>query len=356
MALTAPAVRVDLLSDTLTRPTRPMRHAMASAEVGDDVFGEDPTVRALEERVAGLLGHEDALFTPTGSMANQLGIRLHVQPGQELVADSLAHVLRAEMGAAAVLSGISSRSWVARRGLLDASQPLDLMIPDGGAYQVATRLVVVENTHNFGGGTVQPLDELQRLREGTRDRGVAMHLDGARLWNAHVATGVPLDTYGRLFDTVSVCLSKGLGAPVGSLLVGSAAHMQEARLWRKRFGGGMRQVGVLAGAGLHALDHHLERLADDHARAHRFAQAAHEAVGKSIDPATVQTNIVVLDVASAGWASVDFVTAAAARGIRLYPVSGTAVRLVWHLDVDDAATDLAVQELVPLLERGPQTS
>jgi threonine aldolase len=344
---------VDLLSDTLTRPTEGMRQAMAAAAVGDDVFGEDPTVRELEQRVADLLGHEAGLFTPTGSMANQLGIRLHVKPGEELIADSLAHVLRAEMGAAAVLSGISSRSWVAPHGLLDAAQPLALMIPDGGAYQVNTRLVVVENTHNFGGGTVQPLDQLEALRAGTRERGVAMHLDGARLWNAHVATGIPLDGYGRLFDTVSVCLSKGLGAPVGSVLVGSAAQMAETRIWRKRFGGGMRQVGILAAGGLWALDHHVERLADDHARARRFAEAAADAVPGSIDPARVETNIVVLDVAVAGWTPADFVAAAAQRGVRLYAVSGTSVRLVWHLDVDDADTDLAVEQLVPLLAKGP---
>jgi threonine aldolase len=350
------AYDVDLLSDTLTRPTEAMRHAMATAEVGDDVFGEDPTVRALEERVAGLLGHEDALFTPTGSMANQLGIRLHVKQGEELVADSLAHVLRAEMGAAAVLSGISSRSWVAPRGLLDAAQPLALMIPDGGAYQVNTRLVVVENTHNFGGGTVQPLDQIEALRAGTQPRGVAMHLDGARLWNAHVATGVALAEYGRHFDSVSVCLSKGLGAPVGSVLVGSRDHMAQARIWRKRFGGGMRQVGILAAAGLHALDHHVDRLADDHARAHRFAQAAGEAAPGSIDPATVQTNIVVLDVSVTGWTSAGFMEAAGAQGIRLYPVSPTAVRLVWHLDVDDAGTDKAVEALVPLLAKGPDAA
>ncbi|HEY3534194.1 MAG TPA: GntG family PLP-dependent aldolase [Pedococcus sp.] len=356
MPPTAPAVRVDLLSDTLTKPTEAMRTAMAAAPVGDDVFGEDPTVRELEQRVAGLLGHEDGLFTPSGTMANQLGLRLHVSPGEELVADSLAHVLRAEMGAAAALSGISSRSWVADHGLLDAAQPLALMIPDGGAYQVNTRLVVVENTHNFGGGTVQPLDQLEALRAGTRERGVAMHLDGARLWNAHVATGVSLDAYGRLFDTVSVCLSKGLGAPVGSVLAGSRDQMTRARIWRKRFGGGMRQVGILAAAGMHALDHHVERLADDHARAHRFAEAAAAAATGSVDPAKVQTNIVVLEVAGAGWTPAGFVEQAAARGIRLYPVSSTAVRLVWHLDVDDAGTDLAVEELVPLLAKGPQTS
>jgi threonine aldolase len=356
MSPTTTTPRVDLLSDTLTRPTDAMRQAMAHAPVGDDVFGEDPTVRELERRVAGLLGHEDGLFTPSGSMANQLGIRLHVKPGEELIADSLAHVLRAEMGAAAVLSGISARSWVADHGLLDAAQPLALMIPDGGTYQVNTRLVVVENTHNFGGGTVQPLDQIQLLRERTLVAGVAMHLDGARLWNAHVATGISLRTYGELFDTVSVCLSKGLGAPVGSVLVGSAERMQEARIWRKRFGGGMRQVGILAAAGLHALDHHVARLADDHARARRFAEAAAEAAPGSIDPARVQTNIVVLDVAGAGWTPAAFVAEAAQRGIRLYPVSATAVRLVWHLDVDDADTDEAIDALVPLLKPGAQTS
>jgi threonine aldolase len=347
---------VDLLSDTLTRPTDGMRQAMAQAPVGDDVFGEDPTVRELEERVAGLLGHGAALFTPSGSMANQLGMRLHVGPGQEVIADSLAHVLRAELGAAAVLSGITSRSWVAESGLLDAAQPLALMTPDGGVYQVNTRLVVVENTHNFGGGTVQPLDQIQGLREGTQDRGVAMHLDGARLWNAHVATGIPLADYGQCFDTVSVCLSKGLGAPVGSVLVGSAAQMDEARIWRKRFGGGMRQVGILAAAGLWALDHHIERMADDHARARRFAEAAAEASPGCVDPERVQTNIVILDVSAAGWAPSAFVQEAGERGIRLYAVSGTSVRLVWHLDVDDKGTDRAVEELVPMLEAGPQTS
>lgn len=347
---------VDLLSDTLTRPTDGMREAMAQAPVGDDVFGEDPTIRELEERVAGLLGHEAALFTPSGSMANQLGMRLHVGPGQEVIADSLAHVLRAELGAAAVLSGITSRCWVAENGVLDAAQPLALMIPDGGVYQVNTRLVVVENTHNFGGGTVQPLEQIQALREGTRERGVAMHLDGARLWNAHVATGTPLADYGQHFDTVSVCLSKGLGAPVGSVLVGSAAHMEEARIWRKRFGGGMRQIGILGAAGLWALDHHIERLADDHARARRFAEAAAEARHGCVDPERVQTNIVILDVTSAGWTPAAFVQAAGERGVRLYAVSGTSVRLVWHLDVDDKGTYRAIEEMVPLLARGPQTS
>lgn len=346
-------IRVDLLSDTLTRPTSPMRAAMAAAEVGDDVFGEDPTVKALEEAVAGLLGHEAGLFTPTGSMANQLGLRLHVKPGEELICDSLAHVVRAELGAAAVFSGISSRTWTADHGLLDPRQPLDLMITGAGPYQVGTSLVVVENTHNFGGGTVQPIGAIREVRAASLERGVAMHLDGARLWNAHVASGVPFGDYGREFDTVSVCLSKGLGAPVGSVLVGSAEAMTEARLWRKRYGGGMRQVGILAAAGLYAVEHHIERLADDHARARRGAEAFAAAAPGSIDPATVETNILVMDVAVAGWNAADLVAAALDQGVRLYAVGPGAIRLVWHLDVDDTGTDLAIDVVSRLLADGP---
>ncbi len=351
--MSAPAIRADLLSDTLTRPTGAMRAAMARAEVGDDVFGEDPTVRVLEERVARLLGHEAGLFTPTGSLANQLGVRLHVRPGEEVLADSLAHVLRAEMGAAAVFSGVTSRSWDAAAGLLDPSAPLGLLATGTGPYQVGTALVVVENTHNFGGGTVQPLDAVRALRAATRPVGVAMHLDGARLWNAHVASGDPLADHGAEFDTVSVCLSKGLGAPVGSVLVGSADRVAEARVWRKRYGAGMRQVGILAAAGLHALDHHVERLADDHGRARRAAEALAEAAPGALDPTSVETNIVIADVSVAGWGAADLADAALAEGVRVYPLGPTRVRLVWHLDVDDAATALAVDVLTRLLRSGP---
>ncbi len=353
MTTTAPTATrrwvADLLSDTLTKPTPAMRHAMAHAEVGDDVFGEDPTVAALEARVAELLGHEAALYTPTGSMANQLGMRLHVEAGEEVIADSLAHVLRAELGAAAVLSGISSRSWAAERGRLDPAAPLALMSTGAGPYQVGTALIVVENTHNFGGGTIQPLEAIREVREASRAAGVAMHLDGARLWNAHVATGIPLADYGREFDTVSVCLSKGLGAPVGSVLVGPAELMARARIWRKRFGGGMRQVGILAAAGLHALDHHVERLADDHARASRLAAAVGAVAPAVVDPSLVETNIVMLSLASTTWSPPALVEAAAARGIRTYAAGPAAVRLVWHLDVDDAATDAAIDVLTDLL-------
>ena len=343
------APKIDLRSDTVTRPTDAMRAAMASAEVGDDVYAEDPTVRALEERVAALFGKEAALFTPTGSLANQLGVRLHVAPGQELVADQQAHVLRAELGAAAAFSGITSRSWPSERGLLDPAGPMSLVTTGVGPYQVETSLVVVENTHNFGGGTVQPIGAIREVRAATSAVGVAMHLDGARLWNAHVASGVSLADYGTEFDTVSVCLSKGLGAPVGSVLVGSAERMAEARVWRKRYGAGMRQVGILAAAGIHALDHHLERLADDHARAARFAAACAEAVPAAVDASTVETNIVVLDVGEVGWPAPEFVTALLEHGVRAYAVGPGRVRAVWHLDVDVTGTVAAIDAATTLL-------
>jgi len=345
---------VDLRSDTITKPVLAMRMAMASAEVGDDVFGEDPTVLALEDRVADLLGLESGLFTPSGSMANQIGIRLHVGPGQELIADELAHVLRAEMGAAAMFSGITSRSWAAPRGLLDPAEPLRLMQPSAGTYQVSTAAIVVENTHNFGGGTVQSLEAIIKLREATEPLGVAMHLDGARLWNAHVATGIELSAYGQQFDTVSVCLSKGLGAPVGSVLAGSREHIEQARVWRKRYGGGMRQAGVLAAAGLWALDHHIERLADDHRRARTLSEVVASRFPEVIDPAHVQTNIVIADVGQAGWAAADFVSVAERRGLRMFAMNDRAVRLVWHLDVDDADTDYAADLVSTMLAEAAQ--
>jgi threonine aldolase len=342
-------VVADLRSDTLTRPTAAMRAAMVEAEVGDDVYGEDPTVALLERRVAGLLGHEAALFMPTGSMANQVGLRLHAGPGQEVITDSLAHVLRAELGAAAAYSGITTRSWVAPRGRLDVDAALEVMVADGGTYQVSTACVVVENTHNFGGGTVQPLEDMRRLREATQEVGVGVHLDGARLWNAAVATGVALADYGATADTVSVCLSKGLGAPVGSVLAGSAERVAQARVWRKRLGGGMRQVGLLAAAGLHALDHHVDRLADDHARTRRAAEALASVAPGVVDPGRVETNILVLDASAAGWSSAELVARAGEAGVLGYPTDRRHARYVWHLDVDDAMTDHAVTVLTDLL-------
>jgi threonine aldolase len=332
---------VDLRSDTVTRPTAAMRQAMAAADVGDDVYGEDPTVTVLEQRVAALLGHEAAVFTPTGSMANQLGLRSVCPVGKEVLCDDAAHVVRAELGAAAALSGITTRTYAAPAGRIDVERITDLMRPDSGPYLVSTAAVVVENTHNFGGGTVQHLEDIRRLREVTRDAGLAMHLDGARVWNAHVASGTPLSAYGELFDTVSVCLSKGLGAPVGSVLASSAERVAEARVWRKRLGGGMRQVGILAAGGLHALDHHVERLADDHARARRLATELAEAVPGCVDPACVETNIVVLEVPDVA----PIVARAREADVLVGGLDARHLRVVTHLDVDDDAVDRAVKVL-----------
>jgi threonine aldolase len=329
---------IDLRSDTVTRPTAAMRRAMAEAEVGDDVYGEDPTVTALEEHVAGLLGHEAALFTPTGSMANVLAVRSVVAPGQEVLCEERAHIARAELGAHGAHSGITMRTWHAPDGRLPLERVRDMFAPDLGPYFVPTAAVAVENTHNFAGGAVVPVEQLQELRTWADAVGTRVHVDGARIWNAHVASGVPLATYGGLADVMAVCLSKGLGAPVGSLMVGSAAAVADARVRRKRMGGGMRQVGVLAAAGRHALDHHLERLADDHEHARLLAEAC------GVDPAGVDTNIVVVPTDD----SAGFVARAAEAGVRVGAVGPRTVRLVTHLDVDRSAVEKAAAALAAL--------
>lgn len=322
---------VDLRSDTLTRPSAAMRRAMADAEVGDDVYGEDPTVRALEERVAALFGHEAALFTPTGSMANVLAVRTIAGVGEEVLCEARAHIARAELGAHAAYSGITMRTWSHRSGGVDLPAIKELFAPDMGPFFVPTAAIAVENTHNFAGGSIVSIEDLSALREYADEVGTRIHLDGARIWNAHVATGVPLIDYGRIADVMAVCLSKGLGAPIGSLVVGSAEAIAESRVWRKRMGGGMRQVGILAAAGLHALDHHIERLSQDHENARLLA----EAVG--VDPASVASNIVVFEREQpASW-----VARAAENGVRLATVGPRTLRLVTHLDVTRQDAEVA---------------
>ena len=322
---------IDLRSDTVTAPTEGMRAAMAGAAVGDDVYGEDPTVRALEERVAALLGHEAGLFCVSGSLANLLGVRLLVEPGQEVICDVGAHIARAEMGAHAAVHGLTMRTFASVRGRLDTDRVAETIAPDAGPYLVSTAAVAVENTHNFGGGTVQPLAALGEVAALCRQHRIGYHLDGARLWNAHVAAGVPLAEYGRLFDTVSVCFSKGLGAPVGSMLVTSADRVARARVLRKRLGGGWRQAGILAAGAAYALDHHLARLGDDHDAARAFAEAVAERAPAAVDLATVETNIVVLHTGERAAAGV--AAEAAEQGVRLSMLGARRVRAVTHLDV-----------------------
>ena len=340
---------IDLRSDTVTQPSQGMRDAIASAAVGDDVYGDDPTVNSLEVRVAEMFGMEAGLFSPTGSLANQLLIRTLVKPGEELLTEERAHIVRAELGAGAVFSGITTRTWHSERGLLNADVPLALAHENAGPYLVSTTAIAVENTHNFGGGTVQPISEIARLSSAARARGIAMHLDGARIWNAHVASGVALNEFGKHFDTISVCLSKGLGAPVGSISLGSNAAIAEARIWRKRYGGGMRQIGLLAAAGHYALDNNINRLAEDHARAKKIAIALAAHDSSLIDPTTVETNIVGLELSQAGITASDFAARCKENGLWISALGKTYARLVTHLDFDDAQCDQAIAIMLKIL-------
>ncbi len=327
---------IDLRSDTVTRPSKEMRAAIANAPVGDDVYSDDPTVNALEERVSELFGKEAGVFTPTGSLSNQLGIRTLVKPGEELVLESFAHIVRAELGAGAAFSGITTRTWEGKNGLLDADQAMSIARPNSGPYLVSTTAIAIENTHNFGGGIVQPIEEIRKLRKLTHDAGIYMHLDGARIWNAHIASNVSLKDYGENFDTISVCFSKGLGAPIGSMLLSTKERVSEARIWRKRYGAGMRQVGILAAAVDFALDNNLLSLADDHRRAREIALACAAAAPESVDADSVHTNIVVLDLAKSSVTAQGLNASLAEAGILGSALGPTTLRLVTHRDLTDA--------------------
>lgn len=342
---------IDLRSDTVTKPSLGMRQAMMNAPVGDDVYGDDPTVNSLEERVAHMFGKEAALFTPSGSLANQLAIRMLVKPGEEIISETNSHIVRAELGAAAVFSGITTRTWFDSHGLLNAERALEIARPDSGPYLVSTVSIAVENTHNFGGGTVQPLAEIEKLRNTSLPLGLTMHLDGARIWNAHVATGISFLQYAEYFDTISVCLSKGLGAPIGSLMISTRERVTAARPWRKRYGAGMRQVGILAAAGHFALDHNIELLSNDHKRAKSLALACAGVAPTTINPATVETNIVALDLNHLKITAAELNVQLKAAGILTSALGPKFLRLVTHLDITDEDIE-QVNEILPnLLQR-----
>ena len=341
----------DLRSDTLTKPSEEMRRFMSEAVVGDDVYGEDPTVNSLEERVAELFGHEAALFCPTGSLANQLAIRMLVAPGEELLTETNSHIVRAELGAGAAFSGITTRTWLSPRGELKADDALNIAKPDSGPYLVSTKAIAVENTHNFGGGTIQPIVEIKKLHQECQTLGISMHLDGARIWNAHIATGVALKEYGKYFDTLSVCLSKGLGAPIGSLMISTSDRISKARQWRKRYGGGMRQVGIMAAAGHYALENNLKLLKTDHVRAKVIAEAIASVAPSVIDPKTVETNIVGLDLSSMKITAFELAAQLKEHGILTGPLGSKYLRLVTHYDLDESDINLVKQVLPEILKR-----
>lgn len=341
---------IDLRSDTVTRPTPAMRKAMAEAEVGDDVFGEDPTGNALQEKVANLLGKEVALFVPSGTMANQLSIKSHTQPGDEVIIEASSHSYNFEGGAGAALSGIQFQCLKGVRGILDASQIEEAIRPADHHFPV-TRLVCLESTHNRGGGTIYPLEKMAGIYRLAKSKELLVHLDGARLWNASVATGIKPREYAQWADSVSVCLSKGLGAPIGSLVAGSKPFIDRVHRFRKMFGGGMRQVGIIAAAGIYALDHHLKRLKEDHQNAKRLAVGLKEFKGVSIDPKHVETNIVIFDVANTGMTGAQVAEAMKKEGVLVHAFGKTQIRLVTHLDVDAEDIEKALKTFEKVLGR-----
>ena len=332
---------IDLRSDTVTRPSAEMRRVMAAAEVGDDVLGDDPTVIRLQEHAAGLLGKEAGLYFPSGTMCNQAAIRALTQRGDEVFLHAQAHIIFYEQGAS-TLSGVQLRCFDSADGTLDLEKMEAYVHTDADAHFAPTRVVCLENTHAHCGGVILPFEHLRAVRAFCDRHDLKLHLDGARLANAVAATGMAFDEYGALCDTVSMCLSKGLGAPVGSVLVGDAPTIAKARRARKIYGGGMRQAGIVAAAGLYALEHNLARLADDHRRARTLALRLAEVPGLSVDMGRVQTNMIFVGTKGTGLPAAEVVARTREHGLLALDESAWSVRLVTHLDVDDAGVDAAV--------------
>ena len=337
---------IDLRSDTVTRPTPAMRDAMAAAELGDDVFGEDPTVNALEAEAASRIGKEAAVFVPSGTMANQIAIRLHTHHGEVVLAGQWAHILRYEGGAASALAGVQIAT-LGAGGLFDAADVRAALVPASNVHWAPTTLLAVENTHNTSGGRVFPLAQVEATTAAARVAGLATHLDGARLFNAEVASGIPAARWAACFDTVAFCFSKGLGAPVGSVLCGPRDAIERARRLRKMLGGGMRQAGVLAAAARFALAHHVARLADDHENARRLAEGLQK-LGLPVDP-WPETNMVMFRVAD----TMGFLRGARERGVLLLPTDPGRFRAVTHLDVSRDDVDEALARIGTLLDAQP---
>ena len=326
---------IDLRSDTVTKPTPGMRAAMAAAEVGDDVIDVDPTVDRLQSRCAELLGKEAAIFVPSGTMANQIAVRLHCQPGDELICDVESHIYNYEQGAFAQLTGVATRTVEGRYGVLAVEQLRELIRPDN-EHMVRTRLVWIENTHNRGAGRIQPYQNLADICRWAEQNGLRRHLDGARLFNAAVASGIAVADWARHFDTVSVCFSKGLGAPIGSALAGPRDLIRLARRHRKVLGGGMRQAGIIAAGALYALENHVERLAEDHANAKVLAEAIRATEGLELQPPEIDTNMIIFHVDPALATAAEFVSALQQSGVLVLAFGPTKIRAVTHLDVTEA--------------------
>ncbi len=340
---------IDLRSDTVTRPSDAMRQAMANAEVGDDVFGEDPTVIRLQEKTAALLGKEGALFVPSGVMSNQLAIKAQTDPGDEIICEQDAHIFNYETAAPSLISSVQVRTIPGVRGVITAEQ-LPPAIRPKAYYMPRSRMICLENTHNRSGGTLYPLGEIKKISNFARSHDMLMHLDGARLWNAWVATGIHPREYAEHFDTVSVCFSKGLGAPVGSAIAGSAATIERVHKWRKVFGGGMRQAGIIAAGALYAVEHNVERLKDDHAKAKYFAEKLSTLAKLSLDLEAVQTNIIIVNTEKTGRSPDEIIALLKSKGGTVSLGSYNSIRAVMHLDVSMEQVKQAA-DLITLLLR-----
>ncbi|MDO9026250.1 MAG: low-specificity L-threonine aldolase [bacterium] len=325
---------IDLRSDTVTKPSAAMKRAMFSAPLGDDVFGDDPTVNKLQSETARLLGKQAGLFVPSGTMGNQIALKTLTQPGDEVILDHESHIFRYEVAGAAVISGLQFHTIHGPGGIMTAEQVKEAIRP-ADIHQPQTTMVCLENTHNRAGGVIYPLDEIKKISALCKKHKIKMHLDGARLWNASIASGIPLKEYSKYFDSVMVCFSKGLGCPAGSVLAGDKEFIEKARRNRKMMGGGMRQAGILAGSGLYALKHNLKRMAEDHKRAQTLAKTIYQIPKIRIDLASVQTNIVVFDIKQTGMRSEQAMEKLAGKGLWLVSFGPTRLRVVTHLDVDD---------------------
>ena len=346
---------IDLRSDTATRPTPAMRRAIAEAEVGDEQKREDPTVNALEERAAALLGQEAAVFLPTATMANQIALRVLSEPGDEVLAEADAHVFRYELGGPAVHSGLAMKAITGERGLFGPEEVRAAVSHPGDIHMAPSRILCLENTHNGGGGKVWPIGLVREVCAEARRLGLAVHLDGARLMNAAVASGTPAAEYGREFDTVTLCLSKGLGCPLGALVAGAVGRMAKARRFKHLFGGAMRQAGIVAAAGVYALDHNVERLAEDHANARRLAEGL-AAAGLPVDPAEVETNFVLLDAGALGLTVDEAAARLREEGVLLsFATRRGFLRAVTHLDVSADDVERAIEGAARALAKASLT-
>lgn len=335
---------IDLRSDTVTKPSKAMREAMANAEVGDDVYGEDPTVNELQELVANLLGKEKALFVASGCASNQLALKAHTEPGDEVIFERDAHMFNYETAAPALISSVQAQTVAGVRGVFTVEQLIPLIRPTV-YYMPRTRLVGVENTHNRAGGTIFPLEEIKRISKFCKERNIIFHLDGARLWNAYVATEIHPKEWAQYFDSVSVCFSKGLGAPVGSAICGSTDFIQHVHKWRKAFGGGMRQAGIIAAGALYAVQHNIERLKEDHDKATYFAQELSRLPKFTIDMESVQTNIVIIDVVKTGKSPDEVNALCKQEHILLSTGNYTSIRAVMHMDVTFEQVKFAAEKI-----------